>query len=50
MNIQEKIKHLKQQIKLHELADDGYYLSRQYAEDEQALFELYQIERQQDNK
>ena len=32
MNIKQKIARLKQQIRLRETADDGYYLSRQYKE------------------
>lgn len=40
MNIKQQITKLKQQIKLRELADDGYYLSRQYKEDTRALYEL----------
>lgn len=40
MNIKQQITKLKQQIKLRELADDGYYLSRQYKEDNRALYEL----------
>ena len=33
-------RRLKQQIRLRETADDGYYLSRQYKEDARALYEL----------
>ena len=40
MNIKQKIARLKQQIRLRETADDGYYLSRQYKEDARALYEL----------
>lgn len=40
MNIKQQITKLKRQIKLRELADDGYYISRQYKEDTRALFEL----------
>lgn len=40
MNIKQKIARLKQQIRLRETADDGYYLSRQYKEDASALYEL----------
>lgn len=40
MNIKQKIARLKQQIRLRETADDGYYLSRQYKEDVRALYEL----------
>ncbi len=40
MNIKQKIARLKQQIRLHETADDGYYLSRQYKEDARTLYEL----------
>lgn len=40
MNIKQQITKLKQQIKLRELADDRYYLSRQYKEDTRALYEL----------
>ena len=37
---QAEIARLKQQIRLRETADDGYYLSRQYKEDARALYEL----------
>ncbi len=40
MNINQEIAKLKQQIKWREIADDGYYLSRQYQEDCRALYEL----------
>ena len=40
MNIKQQINKLKQEMKQHELADDGYYLSRQYKEDCQTLYEL----------
>ncbi|MBP3687211.1 MAG: hypothetical protein J6J35_02470 [Alphaproteobacteria bacterium] len=40
MNIKQQITKLKQQMKLRELADDGYYISRQHKEDTRALFEL----------
>lgn len=40
MNIKQQIARLKQQMRLREMADDGYYLSRQYREDTRALFEL----------
>lgn len=43
MNIKQKIAKLKQQIRLREIADDGYYLSRQYKEDTRALFELKKL-------
>lgn len=41
MNIKQQISKLKQQMKWHEIADDGYYISRQYQED---LHTLYQLE------
>ena len=37
MNIKQKIARLKQQIRLRETADDGYYLSRQYKESRPGL-------------
>ena len=40
MNIKQQIAKLKQQMRLREIADDGYYLSRQYKEDTRALSEL----------
>ncbi len=40
MNIKQQITKLKQQMRLREIADDGYYLSRQYREDTRALAEL----------
>lgn len=40
MNIAKEIAKLKQQIKWREIADDGYYISRQYEEDCRALYEL----------
>lgn len=43
MNIKNEILKLKKTIALHELADDGYYLSRQYKEDYRALAELQNL-------
>lgn len=40
MDIKQQIAKLKQQIKLHEIADDGYYISQQYKEDSRVLYEL----------
>lgn len=40
MNLEQEIDNLKQQIKLREIADDGYYISRRRKEDEKALAEL----------
>lgn len=40
MNIKNQIKQLEQQIKWREIADDGYYLSRQYKEDCQTMYQL----------
>lgn len=40
MDIEQKIKELKQQIKLRQIADDGYFISFQYKEDCRELFEL----------
>lgn len=40
MTTQQEIEKLKQQIQLREIADDGYYISRQHKEDEKALAEL----------
>ena len=42
MDINEKIIKLKQQIHRRTIADDGYYISRQYQKDEQTLYELQQ--------
>ena len=43
MNIKQQIKRLQQQIDIRELADDGYYLSLQYKEDCQAMYELKKL-------
>lgn len=43
MNIRQKIAKLQKQIKLRELADDGYFISRQYREDCRALYELKRL-------
>jgi hypothetical protein len=43
MNIRQKIAKLQQQIKLRELTDDGYFISRQYREDCRALYELKRL-------
>lgn len=40
MNIKTQIAKLKTQIRLNELSNDTYYLSRQYKEDYRALYEL----------
>ncbi len=40
MNLKQQIAKLEQQMRLREIADDGYYLSRQYKEDSRALYEL----------
>lgn len=40
MSVCKRIESLKQQIRLREIADDGYYISRQYKEDCQLLHEL----------
>ncbi len=43
MNIKRQIAKLKQQIKLREMADDAYFISRQYHEDNRALYELERL-------
>jgi hypothetical protein len=40
MTIQSDITSLRAEIRLHELADDGYYLSLQYKEDCLRLYHL----------
>ncbi|MCM1324863.1 MAG: hypothetical protein NC218_12175 [Acetobacter sp.] len=47
MNIKQQIAKLKKQIRLREIADDGYYLSRQYQEDNRTLYQLQKILRNQ---
>ena len=42
MNIRQKIATLQQQINLRQIADDGYFLSRQYQEDCRLLYHLKQ--------
>ena len=39
-NTAQEIIALKEQIRLREIADDGYFLSKQYKEDCRQLFEL----------
>lgn len=43
MNIKQQIAKLKQQIRLHELSNDSYYLSAQRKEDARALYELEKL-------
>lgn len=50
MDINEKIIRLKQKIKIRAIADDGYYISRQYQKDEQALYELQQKLKEENEK
>lgn len=40
MKITQQIALLKEEIKIREIADDGYYLSLQYKEDQQRLHKL----------
>ena len=40
MNIKQQIKELENLMNLYELADDGYYLSRQYKEHRRLLATL----------
>lgn len=47
MNIKQQIAKLKTQIRLNELSNDSYYLSRQYKEDTRALFELEKMLKQE---
>lgn len=43
MNIRQKIAKLQQQINQRQLADDGYFISRQYREDCRAMYELKRL-------
>lgn len=43
MNVKQEISRLKQQMKQREIADDGYYISRQYKEDMRILRSLEKI-------
>lgn len=43
MNIRQKIAKLEQQIKMRQIADDGYFISRQYREDCRAMYELKRL-------
>ena len=49
MNIKKQIHRLQQQINLRELANDSYYLSQQYKEDQHAMYELKKLLSQQQN-
>ena len=45
MNINRQINRLKQEMRLKEIADDGYFISREYQQDREALYELKQLQK-----
>lgn len=50
MNYIQQIELLKEAIRLREISDDGYYISRQYKEDMNRLYQLETASQAEKNK
>lgn len=49
MNYTQQIELLKEAIRLREISDDGYYISRQYKEDMTRLYLLEKAHKEENN-